>query len=491
MSTRIVTKHDTDKILQGAVVLGCGGGGPLLFARKMTEKMQGPAIIQSGCLVSESDWMVMIALIGSPSKVKEKSTPGADSAAKANSSVYSAKSRWKFAIASIRNQKAAKIVRDEIDGLRLADPSHSHRTLPHQGESNFFELVRRVQRLNFFSRWDVGTDEVDGSALISPVVPVTNTFNYIQSQCRMRASDLRNYPRFNGFERFKYVLTGELGVVNIATSLFLSSAFGVTVLDGDGAGRAVPFVNMITYANKLNVSPSTVVSPQQADDLSSVASVTMDLPRGKESLVEELLADLLIDPDGHFTPYVGYGTYVTRGHQLLDIPIWGTYSKAIAVGEALSTCVSHERVDRIIDALATHGIRSKILFRGQVICNVLQDNSARDMGHLTIENQRGNSRMKLWYMNEFMMAIPSDTNVPVAMAPDLIMIVPSVGPPVDLSSIGQIGKTEVYVLGAEASSKIRTTEIIENFEKVYCLFKDDCGKTIYTGSYRQLTFAGS
>jgi DUF917 family protein len=367
--------------------------------------------------------------------------------------------------------------------------SKSTEELDHAGspKPSFYELVKHVMRVKFLCT------AFGSNAIPEPGDPHTpnnaakNTFLYLQKQCQLRSSDKLHYNRYGNFDKFSYILTGELGAVNMATALYLSAFNGVAVVDCDGAGRSVPLVNQITYADKFTVSPTAIMSPQPGPDFDSIASTLLDFPCGAEKMVEEVAAALISDENGPFHPYIGYGTYVITGEQMGDVPVFGSYTIALEVGKAINTFYGEERAHTISQVLTSYGRVNQIAFHGYVTEKVLQNSRVKDTGYLVITGiDDAQNTLKLWYKNEIILAGRPGSS-PSFMAPDSICILPAHEGPMDISSIpdptSADDRLEVFILIIQADDKIKKQSVVKSFESIYKMFKMDDDSAYYEGEY--------
>jgi DUF917 family protein len=321
--------------------------------------------------------------------------------------------------------------------------------------------------------------------MMTPNNAALNAFLYLQKQCKQRANDRRHYNRFKNFTGFSYLLTGELGAVNMATALYLSAVEGVAVVDCDGAGRSVPQVNQITYAGKFDVAPAAIVSSQPGPDFENVASTLLDFPCGSETMIEHVAASLIADETGPFNPYIGYGTYVIKGEQMGDVPVFGSYNLALAVGQAVNNFYGIERANAVSQALNFRGRPNIIACHGFVTKKILLNSDVKDIGYIEVMDRDKASTMRLWYRNEIMLA-GEPGKLPLYMAPDSICILPAHDPPLDVSSIPDPAtsedKLEVFILVIQADEKLKKQKVIKSFESIYSSFVDNevcyCGKYI-------------
>ncbi|XP_064648026.1 uncharacterized protein LOC135500465 isoform X2 [Lineus longissimus] len=498
--SRRLTKDECDLILQGAVVLACGGGGPLNFARYILDELDEDdmAVVESPENVGDEEWMTMIALVGTPSKVQNNKTHTPRPRSRRTSPwgpspqisprTSPRQSPRSSPRTSPRSSPATSPISFKEAGNRLKAIINKGTEESESPKPSFYELVKHVMRVKFLCTAFGANSIPEPGDPHTPNNAAKNTFLYLQKQCQLRSSDKLHYNRYKNFDQFSYILTGELGAVNMATALYLSAINGVAVVDCDGAGRSVPLVNQITYADKFTVSPTAIMSPQPGPDFDSIASTLLDFPCGTEKMVEEVAAALIADENGPFHPYIGYGTYVITGEQMGDVPVFGSYTIALEVGKAMNTFYGEERALTISQVLTSHGRSNIIAFHGYVTEKVLQNNRVKDTGYLVITDiDNSQNTLKLWYKNEIILAgRPGES--PSFMAPDSICILPAHEGPMDISSIPDPAsaecRLEVFILIIQADDKIKNPKVVKSFESIYKLFKCDEDNTCYDGDYK-------
>ncbi|XP_064622454.1 uncharacterized protein LOC135484728 isoform X2 [Lineus longissimus] len=454
-----LNQKECDLTVQGAVILGSGGGGPLPFARKIIAEITSPAEVKQLDSVHDDDWLTMIALVGQPSKVHDV-LPG-------------------------RHVEAF----DVPDGPVRNDARMPKFAVNKDAPLSFFVNGPLIPKSSVDVVDSSDFDSVDGSTasdgvVVNPNVAARNALRFLQAQCRLRAKDPDDYPRFQSFQKLTHLLTGELGAVNIAVSLYLSSAMNIPVADCDGAGRSVPLISQITYADRFNVSPTVIVSPLDDKAFESIASVTLDFPAGTEGMVQLIAKSLLSSEEGPFAHgYIGYGTYVVSGAEVRGVPVENSLSMAFEIGKVLNESKGRKRADDICAVMQKYKRDCAVVFHGNISDKLLHDDlTVHDIGYVTVRDD-DSSEMQLWYKNEVMLAGPKG-QPPKYMAPDSICIVPAEGEPFDVSTITQRQKegVEIYVIVIAADEKLKNKKIVESFEKIYELFEDG-DQDVYRGRY--------
>src|SRR5690625_516787 len=121
----------------------------------------------------------------------------------------------------------------------------------------------------------------------------------------------------------KYVTAFETGGGNFIPPLYIAAKKGLTVVDGDGVGRAVPEIYMSMFSIK-GLSPS----PFSMSDLEGNAAVLYV----QDSKTCEKMGRALVSQMGGVA---GVANYFMSGKQAKEILIPNTFSRAAKVGMAV------------------------------------------------------------------------------------------------------------------------------------------------------------
>lgn len=293
----------------------------------------------------------------------------------------------------------------------------------------------------------------------------------------------------NNFNPFQWVLAFEVGSINLATPFAVAAQRGLKLIDGDGAGRSVPVLYVVTFTDNLNFYPATIAAdaPPGAYYDSAVFNI-LDVVMGETALI-----DVLADENGPFKGIGGLGVYPTSGQTLAQqanlLPVLGSVTYASEIGNAMAAQTGQ---DRVIYALRTFNFRPQInrqagqIFYGQVTY-MTQGSGGVDYGKIQLTDGAGNV-LTIYNANENVYAFLNRASVPFIMGPDSIGYITPTGDPVDNSDLYQLyqagQRPNLYVIGIQADPKMKAQKVVSNWEQVYTTIQDpDTKQYPYQGPY--------
>lgn len=255
--------------------------------------------------------------------------------------------------------------------------------------------------------------------------------------------------------KFDFVVPVETGGFNSITPLHAGALKGLPVVDADGAGRAVPELQMTTfYAYGVSASP---IALADRNGNSAVLYTT-------DAFVGEKLARTVTSELGM---QVGIAYYAMTGKQL----------KASAIPSALSTAENIGRTIRKakenhedIVASVTKAVNGTLLAMGTVSKKIEEVKAGFDYGKVFVED------VVVDYKNENMIAWKDGK--PIAMVPDLICWLRIDGEP--LTNVEIQEGMEVAVIGIKAHEKWHTQSGFDVFRHVLKMIG-------YDGEYKPIS----
>lgn len=239
------------------------------------------------------------------------------------------------------------------------------------------------------------------------------------------------------------IVASELGGGNTAIALYMAALLGKPIVDGDLMGRAGPELHQSTaHVHGIPVTPAVIVSP--------TGSVVVAKKIHSVDFYEDVFR---------------YIAYLSGGWSLvIDTPLSGENARRAVIRGTLS--LSH-RLGRAIREARSGGrdvaetvartLDGWVIFRGRVTGSELRDTGKFLEGTVYMEGARG--RLRIHVKNEYLLALLNDR--PIAMCPDLIMIIDSNGNPV-LSNAIEKG-LEVSVVVSRAPDVWRTPRGLDLF----------------------------
>jgi DUF917 family protein len=224
--------------------------------------------------------------------------------------------------------------------------------------------------------------------------------------------------------RLAYVVPPESGALGFIVACLVAAKLGLAVVDGDGAGRAVPSLPQLTYAaaevdprpaflvSQSGLSVELDVKPRQGGN--GAASHQQDV----SAVIDQMMRPIVSESD--FAQFGGLAMWVMSPAVLVGaLPIRGTLTRALEMGEALAgrrfagaaQLVAHLRTAYGLDARVIHG-------PGEFVKAETDTGGGFDIGRVTLQASAGTCTVV--YQNESLIAWNSNSPAPLCMAPDSI-----------------------------------------------------------------------
>ena len=251
---------------------------------------------------------------------------------------------------------------------------------------------------------------------------------------------------------FKAVLPIETGPENSLAPFIIAAHKNIPVLDADGAGRAVPQLNLCTFS---------------ALDNPVVASVAND--RGNWILIscnkaEEL--DDLLRPVTANPVYGSSGSMALWNHRiqdLLNVAVPGSISRAIMTGSLLEGLRTNDP-GQIQEALPSVNTLSARLLAGGIISDIEHtERNAFDFDIIHLQASEG-KKWSIYSQNENLLLIDDTNRIIIAQAPESICMLDTSFHPLTNSELKP--GIPVHIIGIAPDPKLATTAIINGFSKL-------------------------
>ena len=243
-------------------------------------------------------------------------------------------------------------------------------------------------------------------------------------------------------KKFEYVVPVETGGFNSFTPIQTAGLKNRKLVDGDGAGRAIPELEQTTfYLYGVDISPIVI-----ADSKGNAAVLYP-----KDAYMGEEMGRAITTV---FGMTAGIALYPMTGKKLKEVIVPGTLSLSEKVGKILREAKNMKKED-LIDAVlkATNGY---LLGKGVVKKKTVEVKGSFDYGRVYVDD------LIVDYKNENMIAWKGDK--PIAMVPDSICWLGLDGTPLTNADIKE--GMEVAVIGIKAHPKFRTKEAFQTFKHV-------------------------
>ncbi len=238
--------------------------------------------------------------------------------------------------------------------------------------------------------------------------------NTIQEELKKRGKELG------------YIVPIEVGGISTLVSCLVGAKLNLTVINADGAGRAVPLLQMTTFATHgADVNPCVLTNSSDykivyevSDSREASASTTI------EALARSALSMREFDQVGGITMWT-----MDRALMSKAILIKGTITKCIQLGKIIGNeqYLIKPNISSIQNVLNTINYHSQIVCQGKILDAKNTAIGGFDSGLMTIQqDQTPENLIKIIFQNESLIVWDSGQGSPLVTAPDLIsyLIIP-------------------------------------------------------------------
>ncbi|GFE70238.1 DUF917 domain-containing protein [Chroococcus sp. FPU101] len=404
-------------LINGAAFFGSGGGGSLQLALKYVELLkQFPPIelidIQE---VNDQEWGAVVAAVGAPPSSTDE-----------------------FAMSS-QNSLALG-----VHNTVLLNPA----------ALNYLESCLESQPLSNNSSLDV-------SELVRLL---SKPFELLE-----KALNLKN-------NKFSFSLAIETGAGNVLVAILVAAIKKIRLINGCGAGRSVPQLNMTTYAfSDISPEPAVLISTSSLQTSTAMnrfdgKEIEMLLNSYEVKAFEQLVRKIVSLEE--FNNYGLLATYAMTGQTLKTkkpiIP--GTLSKAQSLGSILRKAKMQGRdpVEAALDFLNANSDTSKQksaykIFQG-IITKILPKKVQSGFMEGIVILEKDNIQVRILYKNENLIAWQSNKLEPLVMGPDLICYLTPKGVPLTNADIQE--GDELVLIGIKAPKEIQNEQIRQIFHEL-------------------------
>lgn len=261
-------------------------------------------------------------------------------------------------------------------------------------------------------------------------------------------------------KKFSFVMSIELGAGNSLVPMTVASRLGIPIVDGDGACRAVPKIQMTTYAQSVAATPSAL-SNGKTEDFPTINNIIelSDIPQ--DQIADALEAYCLkIMEIPAFGSMGGLATFMMQGNQVSQSVIQGSLSYSYAIGRAIScACQNNVAPENDLKILLKNLNTYFYTFGLATVTNIKKPGNAGDLdvGTITLKDNL-DQIMTLSYENETLFA--ELNGKPWAMAPDLICYLTANGA---ISNVEIEVGTELILFGIPCHPQMRQSTIVNSF----------------------------
>ncbi len=229
-------------------------------------------------------------------------------------------------------------------------------------------------------------------------------------------------------KHLKYLVPVECGALGLVVPALLSARLGLPAVNGDGAGRAVPELTMLTFAGKgVSTIPTCLTNDQGVSIELDVKAPDGEIggrahQESSAATIERLVRPIL--GESSFQQVGGIALWAMDAETLeRALPIQKTYDHAHALGEFI--------LGREKETPSTHNLLKELvkldytpfeLFRGRIVANksATSTSGGFDHGQIVLKKENSEETATVLFVNESLIAWNSTWDHPMAMAPDAI-----------------------------------------------------------------------
>ena len=241
---------------------------------------------------------------------------------------------------------------------------------------------------------------------------------------------IRKFVEDRGIDPINYIIPAEIGPVSTITACLTAHKMGIPVLNLDGAGRAVPTLDLITYTTnaKASVNPTILCSENTVKDGDPVYhQITLEISDDKEagaaSKMESLARPVLNMAE--FDQKAGLVMWYFNDVTKLKAPnasVQGTLAFCLKLGSAIQSKPKGKSgfpdIEEQFKDKSIYPIIKKIC-QGELVSATTSTAGGFDVGIITVKDESGHL-YKIIFQNESLILWDSGSAKPLVMAPDLI-----------------------------------------------------------------------
>jgi DUF917 family protein len=244
----------------------------------------------------------------------------------------------------------------------------------------------------------------------------------------------------------------EIGPENSLAPMMAAARAGLPVVDGDGAGRAVPRLGMTSFgAQGLPIVPATLAGAAGAlFHFEQVASA---------GAMEDVMRPLLTIEHGPLENSAGMGLWPMRGEIARRTIVGGGLGRARAIGAALRSGEGDPMA--ILAALLGDDVAE--VARGRLeLRDTGDDGLDWDVIHLRPDDPE-RPLASAYSINELLIAWSEDAPAPLATAPDLLGLVTAAGETLTLAEARDHLGQETVLVGIRAQEAMHAQPVARLF----------------------------
>ena len=296
--------------------------------------------------------------------------------------------------------------------------------------------------------------------------------------------EMDNYLTQSGGESLGYLIPVEMGAINTLIPFIISARKGISVINGDPCGRAMPELSMTLFnINKLPLNP--VILTSDTNESGCYQKIIVQVTNADDA---ENQARQFAKSNNNIT---GLACYPMQGADLncssLSDKNWAKFNQW-TVGFAWNLgrhIIESKDYNKFIELLDDFSPDSYKLFEGIIINKEEREISGFDVGKITVSNE--DEILFIYYKNESLLAWNATRKCYVAMGPDSINFLArkdaqsfsnaDINSDPDKNPENIPLGTEIGIIGLCAYEKLQDTVIVDlfltNIQETLAAFPED------------------
>lgn len=274
-----------------------------------------------------------------------------------------------------------------------------------------------------------------------------------------------------GLGKFNHIVPVETGTVAHFASLWVAAKNGISVVDGDGGGRAFPTFPLCTFAaNNLPIAPVVLTTEIPVLPNARISHKKFDLT-GAELILKAKNPATMDNLGRAFvsTPEVGgiaaCTSFAMQGEEMKKAIVSKTLTRAKNLGCYIREVIDQAKdiVPAVIDFFMSQEVFAKLLLAGKVTSVNSETTGGFDFGKVIIEGLEGETGYVIT-QNESLIAWSNKYHQPLAMGPDLICYLTNDGKTLSNTELEE--GLEINVIGVQAPSQLRTPYFFSQYGEI-------------------------
>lgn len=216
----------------------------------------------------------------------------------------------------------------------------------------------------------------------------------------------------------------ELGPISSIVACLVAAKLGVPVLDGDGAGRAVPTLELCTFSCKgVSVNPTVLaISNKKNKHYIELAVSEPTLP-GAAARIESLARPIISMPE--FGQKAGLAMWTMHACEIGNVVLPNTLTLCKELGSVVAQAKHSFNTSLVVDYLnkrESQDYKAQVLYHGKLQSAQTTTTGGFDFGTITLADtlHKDDRTVKIIFQNESLLLWDSTLSSPSVMAPDLI-----------------------------------------------------------------------